>query len=34
MNNIDNRFPYVLVFSMAGTIISFAGVWMTALPIA
>ena len=34
MTNTDNRFPYVLVISMAGTILSLAGVWATALPIA
>jgi len=30
----DNRFPVVLVVSMLGTIVSLAGVWLTALPIA
>ena len=34
MTNTDNRFPYVLVISMAGTIFSLASVWLTALPIA
>ena len=30
----DQTFPYVLIISMLGTIASFAGVWLTALPIA
>jgi hypothetical protein len=30
----DNRFPYVLVISTIGSIISLAGVWLTSLPIA
>ena len=34
MADTDNRFPYVLVISMAGTILSLVGVWVTALPIA
>ena len=34
MTSNDNRFPYVLVLSMAGTILSLASVWATALPIA
>ena len=34
MTNTDNRFAYVLVFSMAGTILSLGSVWFTALPIA
>ena len=30
----DQAFPYVLVISILGTILSFGGVWLTALPIA
>ena len=30
----DRAFPYVLVLSLLGTIVSLGGVWATALPIA
>lgn len=30
----DQTFPYVLVISTLGAIVGFAGVWLTALPIA
>jgi hypothetical protein len=30
----DSRFPYVLVISMLGTVLSFVGVWVTNMPIA
>ena len=32
--NSDNRFPYVLVISTLGTIISLGGVMIASLPIA
>jgi hypothetical protein len=30
----DNRFPYVLIISTLGTIISLGGVWIASFPIA